>query len=85
MKAEDVAAWLTLYGPVSPNEHANGASMATAIRELIEERDRLRAVLEWYGEQARLARLIHSEGDAGRNAIANDGGKRARAALEPRK
>jgi hypothetical protein len=37
--------------------------------------------LTWYGEQARLARLIHSEGDAGRHAIANDGGQRARATL----
>lgn len=37
--------------------------------------------LKWYGEQARLARLIHSEGDAGRNALANDGGKRARTIL----
>lgn len=34
----------------------------------------LRAELEWYGEQARLARLIHSEGDAGRHALAGDGG-----------
>jgi hypothetical protein len=37
--------------------------------------------LKWYGEQARLARLIHSEGDAGRHALAADGGKRAAAAL----
>jgi hypothetical protein len=37
--------------------------------------------LKWYGEQARLARLIHSEGDAGRHALAADGGKRATAAL----
>jgi hypothetical protein len=44
---------------------------------------RLREVLEWYGEQARLARLIHSEGDAGRHALADDGGKRARTALSP--
>mgnify|MGYP001809902684 CR=1 FL=1 len=42
---------------------------------------RLREALEWYGEQARLARLIHSEGDAGRQALDADGGKRARAAL----
>lgn len=41
----------------------------------------LRAELEWYGEQARLARLVHSGGDAGRYALADDGGKRARAAL----
>lgn len=37
--------------------------------------------LAWYGEQARLARLIHSEGDAGRNALQADGGKRANALL----
>jgi len=41
----------------------------------------LREALAWYGEQARLARLIHSEGDAGRHALANDGGKRAHTAL----
>jgi hypothetical protein len=38
--------------------------------------------LKWYGEQARLARLMHSEGDDGRHAISMDGGKRARAALK---
>lgn len=38
--------------------------------------------LKWYGEQARLCRLVHSEGDKGRHALAEDGGKRARAALE---
>ena len=43
----------------------------------------LREELAWYGEQARLARLIHSEGDAGRHALQDDGGKRARAALSP--
>jgi hypothetical protein len=42
----------------------------------------LEAALTWYGEQARLARLIHSEGDEGRHAIDMDGGKRALAALE---
>lgn len=42
---------------------------------------RLREQLEWYGEQARLARLITSEGDKGRNAISADGGARARATL----
>ena len=41
----------------------------------------LRETLAWYGEQARLARLIHSEGDAGRQALDADGGKRARTAL----
>ena len=42
---------------------------------------RLRSALGWYGEQARLCRLIHSEGDSGRHALADDGGKRASAAL----
>jgi len=46
------------------------------------EVERLREALAWYGEQARLARLIHSGGDAGRHALADDGGKRARQALE---
>jgi len=44
----------------------------------------LEAALGWYGENARLCRLIHSEGDIGRNALAEDGGKRAAAALHPR-
>jgi hypothetical protein len=46
------------------------------------ERDRLREVLGWYGEQARLARLTRREGDEGRHALAADGGKKARAALQ---
>lgn len=45
------------------------------------EIERLREVLTWYGEQARLARLIHREGDDGRIALSADGGGRARAAL----
>ena len=49
--------------------------------ELAHQVLRLRAVLEWYGENARLARLIHSEGDKGRHALSDDGGKRAREAL----
>lgn len=43
---------------------------------------KIKAALSWYGEQARLCRLIHSEGDVGRQALANDGGKRAIDALE---
>jgi len=65
---------------------ARAALSATpAVRDDSGEVARLREELAWYGEQARLARLIHSEGDAGRNELAADGGKRARAALEPRK
>lgn len=52
-------------------EKARADGLAADVAELV-------AALEWYGEQARLARLIHSEGDAGRQAIASDGGKRAR-------
>jgi len=50
---------------------------------LAAENARLREALTWYGEQARLARLITREGDARRNALDADGGKRARAALTP--
>ena len=42
---------------------------------------RMVGALEWYQEQARLCRLIHKEGDAGRLALSDDGGKRAAAAL----
>lgn len=52
-----------------------------ALREKEERVKALEEVLEWYGEQSRLARLIHREGDAGRHAIAADGGKRARSVL----
>ncbi len=41
----------------------------------------LQEALKWYGEQARLCRLIHSGGDAGRRALDADGGERARKAL----
>lgn len=38
--------------------------------------------LSFYAEHARLCRLIHSEGDAGRNALAKDGGDKASAAIK---
>lgn len=41
----------------------------------------LTEALEWYGERARLARLIHSGGDPARFELSDDGGKRARRAL----
>ncbi|HEV7352546.1 MAG TPA: hypothetical protein VGN74_05395 [Brevundimonas sp.] len=52
------------------------------IRHLEAEREKDREALLFYAEQSRLARLIHSEGDAGRQAISEDGGKIARARLE---
>lgn len=54
---------------------------ADALSDLQAENQRLREALAWYGEQSRLARLIHSEGDAGRRNLGADGGSRARAAL----
>ena len=48
--------------------------MTQAITQLVE-------ALEWYGENARLFRLIHSEGDPGRNALSADGGKKAAEAI----
>lgn len=47
------------------------ADSAQDVGELVE-------ALEWYAEQTRLCRLIHSEGDSGRYALSADGGKRAR-------
>lgn len=57
------------------------SSIEDELYTVTRERDQAREALAWYGEQARLARLIHSEGDAGRAALAADGGNRARAAL----
>jgi len=52
---------------------------------LLAEKDKriaeLEAEITWYVEQTRLCRLIHSGGDAGRHALQEDGGERARAAL----
>jgi hypothetical protein len=59
------------------------ARIEQALTEARAEIERLRGALEWYGEQTRLCRIIHSEGDKGRNALSDDGGKRARAALAP--
>ncbi|HEY5793428.1 MAG TPA: hypothetical protein VIU82_00310 [Bosea sp. (in: a-proteobacteria)] len=56
------------------------AKLRTTIADLTRKLEAAAGALEWYGEQARLARLIHSEGDAGRHALANDGGRRAREA-----
>lgn len=51
------------------------------IKRLEDRAAKMEAALAWYGEQARLCRLIHSGGDAGRHAIVADGGQRARDAL----
>jgi hypothetical protein len=59
---------------VCGHQAAANAALIAAAPDLLE-------ALEWYGEQARLARLIHSEGDAGRQALASDGGRRAQAII----
>jgi hypothetical protein len=60
---------------------AREAELRAEVERLRAMLDEAREVLDWYGEQSRLARLIHREGDAGRHAIAADGGTRARATL----
>ena len=43
----------------------------------VEEVEKLREALAWYEEQARLCRIIHSQGDLGRQALDADGGRLA--------
>lgn len=51
------------------------------IELLQKENAKLRETLEWYGEQARLCRLVTSEGEKGRQALDHDGGKKAQSVL----
>lgn len=69
--------WFSGYydnSPVGRPIQAFARHRQSAIGELCEG-------LAWYGEQARLARLNHSEGDAGRAALSEDGGAKAEALL----
>ena len=59
------------------SEHGHSAGIEAIQAAFAEREARLVGALEWYGEQARLARLIHDEGDAGRHALSRDGGKLA--------
>ena len=52
------------------------------LKALVSELETAKRALEFYAENGRLCRLIHSEGDAGRNALAADGGKIAFQALK---
>lgn len=64
------------YKPTGPG--ADGVPVVEVdIAAMAARITQLEAALAWYAEQARLARLIHSEGDAGRAALAADGGTRA--------
>ena len=83
-QAQEVAEWRKEYRAVQSMNDLLRAANAKMIAERdaqAQENARLKAALEWYGAQARLCRLIHSEGNIGRHAIQEDGGKRARAAL----
>lgn len=67
---------------VTTDEVAEALTYALEIIETKEQRiANLESALEWYGEQSRLVRLIHNEGDKGRQALADDGGRRDRAIL----
>lgn len=56
-------------------------TLVERISAFASQRNDLLETLKWYGENARLCRLIHREGDAGRNALSEDGGKRAQASI----
>lgn len=60
---------------------ALGRPPTSAVPDVIELARVQHETLEWYGEQTRLCRLIHAEGDAGREALSADGGAKAQAAL----
>lgn len=87
--AEDLAINSDMFAPLIRNgehdRHPFVQAFAIFERDILERQVHslpgMREALEWYGEQARLARLIHSGGEAGRHALAADGGKRARAVL----
>lgn len=73
--ANDVWASEAIRALATPDQTAAlDKLIAEAVKPYVE-------ALAWYGEQSRLARLIHSEGDTGRNALQADGGKRANAIL----
>tara|TARA_R110000772_G_scaffold30806_5_gene76491 strand:+ start:2564 stop:2827 length:264 start_codon:yes stop_codon:yes gene_type:complete len=74
-RLRDIASW---NGNVGTTNAIDAADSIDALEARVAE---LEGALEWYGENARLCRLIHSEGDPGRHALAEDGGKRAKAAL----
>ena len=74
-----------LYPPVAftadqMQEHDRAAIEAERIAALEADKE---ALIEALAQelQTRLCRLIHSEGDAGRNALAKDGGAIARIAI----
>tara|TARA_R110002126_G_scaffold16166_1_gene65055 strand:+ start:444 stop:743 length:300 start_codon:yes stop_codon:yes gene_type:complete len=64
------------YGPFGDGMVDRMAGHIARLPDIADAQTRiaeLEAVLEWYGENARLARLIHREGDEGRHAISSDG------------
>jgi len=65
----------------TPDRKTTEYVRADAIEALRAENERLREVLGWYLEQVSGCRLIHSGGDKHRQALSDDGGNRARAAL----
>ena len=74
--AEAINALASTPAPAPMHEAADELTALKAKVALLTE------ALQWYGKKARLARLIHSGGDPARFELSDDGGKRARAALQ---
>lgn len=68
-------------GIPADSDEINNAATSDLMAEAADLLDECERMLAWYEEHARLARLVHSEGDKGRNAIAADGGAQARSTL----
>lgn len=78
-----------------PADRWGGLDTTATLRTMCEAADALEALstptgeagmreaLAWYAEQAENCRKITHEGDTARHALDADGGKRARAALNP--
>jgi hypothetical protein len=79
LSAEEENRRFKRYAWLNPDAYKRAAAERDALQARVKV---LEDALRWYGEQARLAKLIHSEGDSGRNALAKDGGERARTALQ---
>ena len=79
--AEQLAVELSVFATWRDDYTGTLARSAAELRRLEAANAELLESLSFYAEQARLCRLIHSEGDPGRNSLAKDGGNKARAAI----
>jgi hypothetical protein len=63
----------------------HGVGADCDLKAAADEIERLRSALQFYAKHGAGCRLIHRGGDASRNALAEDGGKRAQFALSESK